>query len=95
VVLTVIVVGKTFLEVCGTSQLFVLILGLTYFSQLHPGSSVTLATVRSPRFTNSIFSFSPPGLNLSSVQLSMKGILLLHLTSIFSALQAGLQDHIL
>jgi hypothetical protein len=45
-------------EVCGTWQLSVFSIGLTYFSQLHPGSSVALAIVKPPRFTSSIFYFS-------------------------------------
>ncbi len=39
-------------EVSGTWQVSVFSRGLTYFSLLHPGSSVTLAILKPPRFTS-------------------------------------------
>src|SRR5918992_250477 len=56
--ITVFALPDTISDIWGSSQPFVLTLGLTCLSHLHPGSSVTLAIVVFPKFTISIFSFS-------------------------------------
>jgi hypothetical protein len=45
-------------DVCGASQLFVLTIGFTHFSQLHPGSNVLLQIVTLSKFVISILPFS-------------------------------------
>jgi hypothetical protein len=64
-----LILPETISVVCGTSQLFVLTLGFTCFSQFHPGSSVTLAIVTFPKFTISIFSFSNVNVSSGDVRL--------------------------
>src|ERR671918_2468579 len=44
--------------VCGASQLFVLTIGFTHFSQLQPGSKTPRPMITSPRFARSILPFS-------------------------------------
>src|SRR5215212_563381 len=43
--ITTLILPDTIYCVCGSSQLLVLTIGLTHFSQLHPGSSVILPIV--------------------------------------------------
>jgi hypothetical protein len=55
--ITVLTLGERISEVCETWQLSVFS-RFTCLSQLHPGSSVTVAILKPPRFTSSIFSSS-------------------------------------
>src|SRR5918996_4462796 len=56
-ILTLILPDITYV-VCGTSQLLVLTMGFTHFSQLQPGSKYALPMLVFPTFANSILPFS-------------------------------------